>query len=81
MPAIWKEVRSELEIDHGSSAVIVGGRAPNLMVNATARERSGRSTISVTGGPYATLDEAHAEAQKLADAYEIGTIYRVAPLR
>lgn len=81
MSAIWKEVRSEQEIDHRSNTVIVGSRTPNLMVNATARDRSGRSTISVAGGPYATLDEARAEAEKLADAYDISTIYRVAPLR
>ena len=79
MPTTWKEVRSEVEIDHGINSVIVGGAPPHMMVNAAVRD--GRSATFITGGPYANQEQAQAEAEVLAATHGTSTIYRVVPIR
>ena len=77
---IWKEVRSELEIDHSIDSIIVGGSPPELMINARVRDATRTSVLFLTYGPYPTVEQAHAEAVNLADEHGIKVVYRVMPI-
>jgi hypothetical protein len=80
MGAAWREVRSERDITNDADTIIVRGIAPYVTINTTLHTDAGRSMTCKTSGPFATLEEARAEAEAIAARHGIDTIHLIDPV-